>query len=85
MADRVMEHTAGRILFAWNIVSRQIEVYHLTETGKPERRLGWILAEDADGRVIDFEREPFEALCNEFLEMAAAAEVRDETGEPDGD
>lgn len=82
--DRVMTYDAGRLRFAWNIVSRQIEVYQMTEDGRPEKRLAWLLAERdsggalGPGGVIEFEREPFEALCDEFLQMAATAEIRDE-------
>lgn len=79
---RHMVYDAGKLRFAWNIVSRQIEVYEL-EDDRPVTRVGWLLAEK-DGHVIDFEPEPFHELCDKFLELAANAEIRDEE-EPGGD
>jgi hypothetical protein len=83
MTDRVMTYDAGKLRFCWNIVSRQIEVYEM-DGERPVARVGWLLAEK-DGHVIEFEEGPFHDLCNEFLEMAATAEIRDETEEPSGD
>lgn len=74
---RTLLCTIGRLHFAWTVTSADIEVYSLTEGNKPLRRVGMLNARDEGGELIDFMREPFEAHCNWFIEIAGTAEIRD--------
>jgi len=82
MADRVLICNRGKLRFVWNIVSRQAEVYEMNGD-LPVKRVGWLFV-NPDGMTIEFEQEPFEQLCDEFLEMAGKAGIRTEGG-PDDD
>lgn len=81
MTDRLMTYDVGRLRFAWNIVSREIEVYEMNGE-QPIKRIGWLFAE-REGEVVEFEPESFHALCDEFLQMASVAEIRDDSEEFD--
>jgi len=83
MADRVLTCDRGTLRFTWNIVSRQAEVYEM-DGERPVKRIGWLFIDQGEG-AIEFKQEPFEQLCDEFLEMAGQAEIRVEGEEgPDG-
>lgn len=79
--QRVLLCDRGNLRFTWNIVSRQAEVYEMNGS-TPVKRIAWLLVAPGDGAGIEFEQAAFDRFCDEFLEMAATAEIRDETEGP---
>ena len=78
MTKRVLTFDAGKLHFAWLVTSPTIEIYELSEAGRPERRVGFLNTDTTERGLVEFEQEPFEAHCNWFIEQAAGAEIREE-------
>jgi hypothetical protein len=75
----IYDAPSGKLRFSWMQGARDIEVYSLTETGRAERRLGFLTSRDWTdlNQLVDFEQEAFAQHCRRFLEVATTAGIQD--------
>jgi hypothetical protein len=73
---RILTASRGKLAFTWNIHMSTIHMYEWEDgADEPTQNLGMLYSIGADGNVVEFDQEAFEAHIDWFLAGAATAEI----------